>query len=90
MLRSIANILAFFSVFFLPPYLTLALLTACILFFESFIESVLYAFLADVLYSSGMIFGASFHYPYTLFIIMVLIFAIRIKKMLKFYPTDRI
>ena len=101
-IRIIIDILLIFSVFLLPPYISFIIIIGLIFVFNNFVESLLASFVLDLLYGikSLTIQDNSFLYRVLLdfvcshrfFFITLFIFIIsfNLKKMLKFYPKDKI
>lgn len=88
MTRFLANCILFLAVFFLPPYLTFLLILACIFLFNEFVESILWAYMLDVLYGGAGSWGIHFNYFFTVCACLFFFFSFQLKKMLKFYSVS--
>lgn len=87
MMRIFSNCILLLSVFFLPPYLAFLLILAFIFIFDTFVESIAWAYILDILYGGGGFIGVHFHYLFTVFAIILFALSFQLKKMLKFYSV---
>ena len=85
MIRIFSNCILLLSVFFLPPYLIFIFILALIFVFDTFAESILWAFILDILYGGGGFWGIHVHYLFTLFTAIFFLCSFQLKSMLKFY-----
>jgi len=81
--RIIADIVLILSVFLLPSGVTIILIFASVLFFNNFIESIIFSFILDMLYGNGRIFGYHFAYFFTTISIIFYLISFKIKKMVR-------
>jgi len=88
MMRIFSNSILLVSVFFLPPTVTFLLLLACTFIFDTFLESIAWAFVLDILYGAGGFMGIHFQYIFTLVAVIFFFSSFRLKKMLKFYHAE--
>ncbi len=80
MLRIIFNLLILLFIFILPVYISVTIIVIGILLWNNFAESIVYAFLIDILYSGGSIFSLHFAYFFTVFILTLYLVSFRFKQ----------
>lgn len=85
MKRIFSDLLILISVFIFPPYLSALLTVVFIFIFPVFFESIIWAFIIDILYGGGLFWGHEFHYVFTFFVIIIFALSFKLKKQIKFY-----
>ena len=83
MIRIFCDLALLLSVFLLPPYVTLFFVLVSILFMESFVESIIFGFLLDLIYGGGSFLNIEIFYFFTLLIFIFYIISIKLKKVLR-------
>lgn len=85
MIRVIIDIIILFFVFVLPSYITAFLLVLSIIMFHNYFESIVLAYILDILYGGGLLFGYNFHFVFTASILIIFLISIKAKTFIKFY-----
>ncbi len=83
MIRILSNIFLLVAVFLFPIYLSIVLILFFIFSLDNFFESIIFAYILDLLYSGGSIFGINFPYSITLLIFIVYLISFRLKTILR-------
>lgn len=83
MFRIISNIFLILSIFLFPQYITVIFLLISLYIFNNFFESIIYAFILDLLYSNGNTFGIHFGYQITLIIFVLYLLSFKLKAILR-------
>lgn len=79
MFRILSNFILILSVFLLPVYFSLFLMLISIFLLDNFIEVIAWAFLMDLLYSSGSVFNIHLSYFFTIIISIIYLASFRLK-----------
>jgi len=85
MLRSIFSLLALVSVFLLPASITAIFLFFLIFVFDNFFEALIFAYMLDVLYRGGTLFGFTSPFIFTFVFLFIFLISFKLKTVLKFY-----
>jgi hypothetical protein len=85
MFRFISSLFVLISVFLLPNFVTAIFLFFLIFIFDNFFEAIIFAYIMDVLYRGGTLFGFNSPYLFTFIFIFIFLISFKLKTVLKFY-----
>ncbi len=85
MFRFISSLLVLISVFLLPTFITAVFLFILIFIFDNFFEALVFAYIMDILYRGGTLFGFTSPYLFTFVFLLIFLISFKLKTVLKFY-----
>ncbi|TSD03054.1 MAG: hypothetical protein Athens071416_314 [Parcubacteria group bacterium Athens0714_16] len=84
MIRFLADIILFLSIFIFPWWVSLLLILFCIFVFNNFYEALFFAFFIDSAYSLSLFSSVNFYFGVSIFVSIVFVFSYYIKEIVKF------